>query len=189
MTTEDGVDLDGDVGTPDGDPVGGVVVCHPHPQYGGDRFHPVVDAVWSLLPTLGFVALRFDFRREFDGGVAERSDVVAAVDEVAGRTAGPVFVVGYSFGSVVALATPDDRVAGIVAIAPPIAVTPVDAPTVPTLLLVPRHDQFSPPEALGPVAADWRDCDVEVVESADHFLVGHARTVAEAAGAWLRRRL
>ena len=52
-------------------------------------------------------------------------------------------------------------------------------------MLVPALDQFSPPVAVAPIVADWADTTVEVIDGADHFLVGHAATAADRATAWL----
>ena len=74
--------------------------------------------VGAVLPPAGFTTIRFDFRAAHDGGIAERLDVIAAVDAVADG-GGPLFLAGYSFGAMVALATDDPRVTGIIAVAPP----------------------------------------------------------------------
>ena len=185
LSTADGHELTADIESPDGASVGGVVVSHPHPQYGGNRFNPVVDAVFRHLPTIGFTTLRFDFRAEFDGGVGERSDVIAALDELEGRSAGPLAVVGYSFGAAVALNTDDDRIETMVAIAPPLTMMDVGAPRRPTLVLMPRHDQFTEVDAASDVVGSWPAAELRVIESTDHFLTGRTTTVAEAAGDWL----
>lgn len=184
LRTADGQTLAADLAEPEGDPRGGVVVCHPHPLYGGDRFHPVVDAIFRRLPNEGWRTVRFDFRAAHDGGTAERLDVVAALDAVDGT--GPAYVVGYSFGALVALSTQDPRIAGVVAIAPPLG-PDAPAPAVPALVLSPRHDQFCPPERVEPIMRGWPDAAFDVIESADHFLVGAASGVAARVAAWLAR--
>lgn len=191
LTTSDGHRLAADVAEPPTDVGvrGGVAICHPHPQYGGNRFNNVVDAVFRALPPARFRAVRFDFRAAHGGGVAERRDLVAALDELASRGDGPLAVVGYSFGASVALNTDDGRIAAIVAIAPPLATMPGPAPAVPTLVLTPRHDQFSAPDTASAIVAGWEQATFEVVESADHFLVGHTATVAARATTWLTERL
>lgn len=192
LTTSDGHTLAGDLVLADRDPVGAVVVCHPHPQYGGNRFNTVVTALFELLPSQGFAALRFDFRREFAGGAGEQFDVVAALDHldrVPKLDGAPRAVVGYSFGAAVALSTDDHRIARVGAIAPPLAMMPTPAPRVPVLVLSPRHDQFSPPEATAPIVATWADAQIEVVESADHFLAGHTAAVAARVADWLAASL
>jgi alpha/beta superfamily hydrolase len=193
LTTRDGHTLTGDLALPPPgtSPAGAVVVCHPHPQYGGNRFDAVVTALYDALPAAGFAALRFDFRSGFEGGVGERLDVVAALDHldtVAALAGVPRAVAGYSFGAVVALTTDDDRIAAVAAIAPPLAVMGATDPGVPTLVLTPRHDQFSPPDATEPLVRAWVDAQHAVVESADHFLAGHALSVAGRVTAWLAAR-
>ena len=187
LTTADGHALAADLAEPDGPVRGAVVVCHPHPLYGGNRHNMVVDAVFRALPATGFRALRFDFRAEHGDGVAETADVVAAIDALtAGQPdASPVFVVGYSFGAAVALRTVDPRIRAVVAIAPPLPTMPVDPPTVPVLVLTPRHDQYCPPDVAESIVATWPDAEIDIVESADHFLAGHTHAVARHAVAWL----
>jgi alpha/beta superfamily hydrolase len=191
LTTGDGHLLEGDVADrPDGGaPLGNVVLCHPHPRLGGDRFNVVIEALFSVLPAAGFRTLRFDFRRGHGDGVAERLDVVAALDVLAALGPEPMVSIGYSFGAAVALGTADGRVRAIVAIAPPLSAMPVRAPEVATLVLCPRHDQFCPPETIEPIVRDWDLAELAVVESADHFLAGRTAAVADEVVEWLRRQL
>jgi uncharacterized protein len=156
----------------------------------GERFNPVVDAVFKALPPAGFAALRFDFRADHDNGRGERLDVIAALDALSdelGDTV-PLYVVGYSFGAMVTLTTVDQRIAARVVIAPPI-VEPVAAPDSPVFALVARHDQYAPPERVIDATADWPDAELEVIGSADHFLAGHTGTIAARATEWLTGRL
>jgi alpha/beta superfamily hydrolase len=182
----DGVELVGDIAVPDA-PASAAIVCHPHPQYGGNRFNNVVTALFDALPDAGVAALRFDFRARFSGGPGERLDAVGALDELAAAVPGvPLVAVGYSFGALVALGLDDDRVTALGLVAPPLAMMPEPrAPGVRTLVLTPAHDQFSPPEATEPIVAGWPACEHRVVEMADHSLVGHTRNVADVVTAWL----
>ena len=163
-------------------------MCHPHPAYGGNRYNNVVDALFTALPAAGFVTLRFDFRSGGGDGVAERIDVIAAIDALAMRSDVPIAVAGYSFGASVALNTADQRIGAIAAIAPPLSMLPADDPGLATLVLTPRHDQFCPPDAATAVVAGWADCEFDVIESADHFLAGHTAAVAERVAGWLSGR-
>ena len=79
LTTSDSHVLSADVVVPDEVSLGGVVVCHPHPAYGGNRFNNVVEVLFAALPAAGFAALRFDFRAGGGDGIAERIDTVAAM--------------------------------------------------------------------------------------------------------------
>jgi hypothetical protein len=186
LVTADGHRLQADLAPAVGAVRGAVVICHPHPQFGGDRFNPVVDAVFRALPPAGWHALRFDFRAAHGHGVDERFDVVAALDALTERFPGAALhLVGYSFGAAVALATGDPRVRSIVAIAPPLTHMSGGAPTVPTLVLAPQHDQFCPPDAAGAATAAWPDVAVEPIAMADHFLAGRTSAVADRVVSWL----
>lgn len=190
LATADGHELAGDVAVP-ARAEAVAVLCHPHPDYGGDRHNVVIDALLAALPAAGVAALRFDFRRPVGGnGLGNAAlDVAAALDEARRRfTDVPRFVAGYSFGAAAALATVParDDVTAIVLIAPPLALIPTPAPPgIPTLVLVPAHDQFSPPDAVEPVVAGWPDTHLETIDMADHFLGGRTRWVADRVTAWL----
>ena len=110
-------------------PGGGIVVCHPHPLYGGDMDNPVVVRVQEVCAELGLATLRFNFRSvggstgSHANGVGEQDDAVAALDVLA-KTVGdrPLAIAGYSFGARVAalVAGRDTLVSGVALIAPPL---------------------------------------------------------------------
>ncbi len=188
--TSDGVRLPADLAVPDGARAGAVLL-HPHPRFGGNRLNAVVAALFRSLPAEGIAALRFDFRAGAggEGGdlAEERLDALAGLDVLAAHVPDvPLFVVGYSFGAAVGLGVDHPAVTARVAIAPPLAVMDVaPASPLPTLVLVPAFDQFSPPSAVEPIVADWPDTTVEVIDGADHFLLARAAAAAERATAWL----
>jgi alpha/beta superfamily hydrolase len=100
-----------------------------------------------------------------------------------------LYVVAYSYGAAVGLGVDHPAVVGRVVIAPPLTVMKVPTPTpLPTLVLVPGFDNFAPPPVVAPVVADWPDTTMEVIDSADHFLVGRAAAAADRAVAWLAAR-
>ena len=184
----DGVELVGDIAVPDA-PSSAAIVCHPHPQYGGNRFNNVVTALFDALPDAGVAALRFDFRAEFSGGPGERLDAIAALDALAAEVPGvPLVALGYSFGALIALGLDDHRVSALGLVAPPLAMVPdVDGPLVRTLVLTPAHDQFSPPSVSTPIVAGWGPiAEHHTVESADHSLVGQGQRVADRVVSWIR---
>lgn len=185
--SSDGVALVGDLAVPD-HPTAAAIVCHPHPQYGGNRHNDVVRALCDALSAAGVAAMRFDFRADFDHGRGEALDAVGAIDAVAAAVPDvPVVVAGYSFGAAIALTLHDDRIRAKVLVAPPLAMMPVDpAIDVPMLALTPEYDQFSPPERSGPIVDSWADTTHHIVAGADHFLAGHTAVVADTAVAWLR---
>lgn len=197
LDTVDGLHLEADIAEPPA-PRGAIVIAHPHPLHGGNRHHPVVDALFRSFPAAGFTAIRFDFRGvgrsegEHGGGLEERLDVEAAVEAVAPLALdGPLVAAGYSFGAVVALEVADPRLTAWVGVAPPLShldADPVAAADLrPKLLLVPAHDQFTPPGDLRARTAGWQNTAVDVVEMADHFLAGRAGLVALEAVAFVNR--
>ena len=112
-----GLNFEGVVAQPEvgAAPAPGVVICHPHPLFGGDMENNVVLAVsWSLAEK-GFVILRFNFRGVGNSegrpseGKQERQEVLGALEllkswpGVDGRRLG---LAGYSFGSAVILGNP-----------------------------------------------------------------------------------
>jgi alpha/beta superfamily hydrolase len=74
--------------------IGGAVICHPHPLYGGSMWNGVVDAMEEGFSKAGFTTLRFNFRGvgrstgRFDEGVGETEDLVAACQFLRGVVSG-----------------------------------------------------------------------------------------------------
>lgn len=89
--TDDGLQIEGLLHLPEATPAPAIVVCHPHPQYGGEMRNNVVDAICKAALDQGIGALRFNFRGvggsegQYGGGVAERKDVAAALAYLGGR--------------------------------------------------------------------------------------------------------
>ena len=111
-----------------------------------------------------------------DAGVAERLDVVAALDHLAARYPGCRAAHGRLL--LRRRRQPQrrgrpDRAAGSRS-HHPLSHMAVDPPRQPTLVLVAEHDQFCPPSAVEPIVATWPDATIEIIASADHFLAGHA---------------
>lgn len=162
------------------------MLLHPHPDMGGDRFNHVVESLFRGLPPQGISAGRFDFTS--GDPVAAAHQVEEAVSQT--RPAGLVVVVGYSFGADVAATAIDDRVRGWFLIAPPLRVVSTAAMVIgddprPKQLLVPEHDQFSPPARARRLTAGWAATAVTVAPGADHFLMGHSDAVVTAVAGWI----
>ncbi len=180
FTTSDGVTIDGDLSVPAA-PRAAAIICHPHPQHGGNRQNNVVQALFDALPGAGIAALRFDFRTEFDHGRGELLDTGAAVTFLAAAVPDVALIAtGYSFGAAIVLGLDDERLTTKVLIAPPLAaMDPQRGMDVDTLILTPAHDQFSAPDATEAIISEWPQTTHETIASADHFLVGRTAHVAE----------
>ena len=179
--------LEGLLANPGGD-APGVVVCHPHPMYGGSMYNNVVDAILDALWRAGYATLRFNFRGvgasegEHDGGPGEVDDAAAAATFLLsqpGVRRESFVMAGYSFGAMVAVSAGYERaeIARIIAVALPIAMSDVRIPdrvTKPILLVSGDTDSYSP--SLQVLALKEKIGDsarVEMIAGADHFFGGH----------------
>jgi uncharacterized protein len=88
----------------------GVVICHPHPQYGGSMHNGVVDAIEDGFSQSGFTTLKFNFRGVggstgfYSEGIGETDDVLDACMFLMQQLqeGGRFVLAGYSFGAWVA---------------------------------------------------------------------------------------
>ncbi len=102
----------------------GVVVCHPHPAFGGRMDNPLVVALADGLAAAGLSTVRFNFRGvgasggEPTGGRAEHDDVRAAAAWLREAGAQRVGLLGYSFGALMAMKAiaAGERVVGCAAV-------------------------------------------------------------------------
>lgn len=179
-------------------PTVGLVVCHPHPLYGGDMDNPVVVRVAEVAQGVGMATLRFNFRGvgasggAHGGGEGEREDVAAALAALAGRlpAESPIGLAGYSFGAWVAarVAAAMPALPALALVAPPLAMYDLDflghAP-LRTLLVAGSRDQYCPVEALERLGKRL-DIRTEIVDGAEHFFFGKLFPLGEAVERWLR---
>jgi len=168
-----------------------VAVCHPHPLYGGDMRNSVVVAICEGLAAEGMGALRFNFRGvggsggSFGGGVEERRDVRAALDYLEGEPAvdgGRTGLAGYSFGALVALAAVDERVQGVAAVSPPLAMQDLSGRELrcPSLFVFGGEDAVAPADRLADLApALVGEHRAIVVPGADHFWRGQEEVLVK----------
>ncbi len=184
-------------------PVGataGVVICHPHPLYGGDMDNPRVLDVRDACHHAGLGTLRFNFRGtgrstgRHDDGRGERDDVRAALAALHERlpATGAVALVGYSFGAAMAgaVAMAGEPLGGLALLAPPLVGAdyrwgrPLTAVSGPALVVAGTVDEYCPVSALEALRAQWPKAEVRMIEGADHFFGGHGALLIEALGAW-----
>ncbi|MEO7008762.1 MAG: alpha/beta fold hydrolase, partial [Caldimonas sp.] len=96
---------------PEGPARGLVVVCHPHPQYGGTMDNKVVQTLARAFVQLGWRSVRFNFRGigasegAWDEGRGEVDDALAVLADFRARATDPslpFMLAGFSFGAYVA---------------------------------------------------------------------------------------
>jgi uncharacterized protein len=199
LSTADGVTLEAEIATPESVTRCGVVLCHPHPQYGGTMRSIVISALFDALPQHGVTCLRFNFRGversegAHDFGNLERVDAETAVSALAVRLprGTPLILSGWSFGADMALSVRDQRVTAWMAIAPPLAsVHDLDglaADPRPKLLALAQHDEYRDPAEVTELAERWANADVHVVGGASHFFVGRTDRLVDLATGYVDR--
>ena len=188
-----------------------VVVCHPHPLFGGTLHNKVVFHAMKALHSFGFPVLRFNFRGtglsqgEHDHGVGEVEDVRTALDWLDSEFHLPLIFAGFSFGAAVGLraACADSRVSATIGLGVPVAPVAADTeePRVytfeflrecikPKLFVSGARDQFGPRLSLEALVASVPDPKkLVIIEGADHFFEGRLREMREAVEAWVKEAL
>ena len=177
-------------------PEAGAVVAHPHPLHGGTMHNPVVFHVERALHRLGWTTLRFNFRGTGDSvgihdqGRGEIEDVGAAAAWLRGLLSGkPLYLIGYSFGSLCSLRFlqehPHHGVAGMVAIGLPVREYDLGAPesvSVPIGVIQGSEDEFGSPEEVRLALRNTREqAVVQAVPGASHLFPGRPGDAAAAA--------
>jgi alpha/beta superfamily hydrolase len=174
--------LEGVLRMPDAATNAVAVICHPHPQRGGDMDNNVVMIAARAALDAGLAALTFNFRGvgrsqgEHDNGIGEADDVRAALAHAASLPGiQRVVLAGYSFGAGIASTLVEEPVAAVALIAVPSARLGPDSPvaktTTPVLLISGDQDHVSSINAL--LNAKRDGVEVVTVAGADHFWWGH----------------
>lgn len=179
------LELEGVVSIPTGDSTRpGVIVCHPHPLYGGDMYNNVVTGVAAALADGGCVVLRFNFRGvsqsegRYAEGVGEVDDAIAAARYLSEQkyvSQGKLASVGYSFGAWIGLkaASKYPNIRAAVAISPPLSVydfSIVAELEIPILVVSGGDDHLCPAEALDSMYDNIKSPkERSIFKGVDHF--------------------
>jgi hypothetical protein len=176
----------------DREPHTAVVVCHPHPLYGGAMHNKVVYRIARGLRRAGFVVLRFNFRgvgrsHGVHGNLTgEIEDAHAALDWLRARYPDLGFALaGFSFGArvVTRLACGIEGARFVLAAGFPTRMGPADyleSCTVPKIFLQSTHDQYGPRAELDALFARLPEPrQLIYIESADHFFAGGLEELEE----------
>ena len=192
--------LEGLLRLPEQTPAPAIVVCHPHPRYGGDMHNNVVDAVCQTAVENGIAALRFNFRGagdsegSYDNGIGERDDVRAALTCLRGLPevdSGRVALAGYSFGAAVALHATDERLNAFIAVSLPTAIALKNVPFVcPALFISGDQDEYSETDELTRfVRGLGAKAELKLLPGLGHFWFGVERDLRAIIAPFLRMHL
>jgi alpha/beta superfamily hydrolase len=168
-----------------------VLVCHPHPLYGGTMHNKVVYRLARGLRRAGLVVLRFNFRGvgrsqgEHAHLEGEIEDARAALAWLRERYPDlPFALAGFSFGSrvITRLGCQIGAAAFLMAAGFPtdLGAEYLEACPAPKLFLQSTHDQFGPrPEMEALYARVAPPKQLIWIESADHFFAGALEELEE----------
>ncbi len=189
--TGDGLDLVGELATPvESPPRATLITLHPLPTHGGMMdSHVFRKAAWRLPALAGIAVIRFNTRGTasetgrsggvFDNGRAEHYDVAAAIEFAEFHDLPQRWIVGWSFGTDLALMYGcDPAVAGAILLSPPLRHASDEHLDVwaesgkPMLVVVPEHDDYLQPEAAKERFARIPQAEILAVEGAKHLWVG-----------------
>ena len=198
LETADGLELVGELALPvDREPVATLVCLHPLPTHGGMMDSHVLKKIANRLPALAHLAvLRFNTRGTtseqgtsqgaFDDAVGERYDVAAALDLVESLDLPQIWLVGWSFGTDLALMHgADPGVVGAVLLSPPLRFSRPEhlaawaASGKKLVVLVPEHDDYLRPAEAAQRFAVVPQAEVIGVPDAKHLWVGMADEVLD----------
>ena len=161
-----------------------VIVCHPHPLYGGSMHNNVVNSLCRALTRSVFISFKFNFRGvgasqgEFGQGIGEQEDVRAAISFVTGVAevdSEGIGLVGYSAGAGFSfpVGVKDNRVKALAAVSPPLSMFDFeswqDCPK-PKLFISGSKDELIPSRQFSQFCQNLpspREC--VTVAGADHF--------------------
>ncbi len=199
LHTADGLALVGELALPlDRPPVATLVCLHPLPTDGGMMdSHLLRKAAWRLPALAGLAVLRFNTRGTtseagtsegaFDAGEAERWDVAAALDLAEALDLPRLWLLGWSFGTDLALRYGcDPSVEGALLVSPPLRYsTPADLAAwarsgKPLVALVPELDDYLRPAQARERFAAVPQAEVVDFPGARHLFVGRADELLDA---------
>lgn len=195
LHTSDGLTLVGELATPvDRDPVATLVTLHPLPTHGGFMDSHILRKAAARLPALADLAvLRFNTRGTqsprgisdgaFGEGVTERADVAAAMAFVAERRLPNPWLVGWSFGTELAVKYGlEHPIVGAILLSPPLhRATDVDlaawaGDSRRLVAVIPEHDDYLRPDEAVARFAGVPNAQLIAVAGGKHLWVGETQS-------------
>ncbi|MBF4560734.1 alpha/beta fold hydrolase [Microbacterium sp. VKM Ac-2870] len=195
LHTVDGLTLVGELALPEHRaPVATLVTLHPLPTAGGFMDSHILRKAAGRLPALADLAVvRFNTRGTtsprgtsegaFDGGRAEAFDVAAAMDLVTARGLPHPWLLGWSFGTELALKYGRDHaVDGVILLSPPLHRAGADDVAAwsgdprQVVVLVPEFDDYLRPDEARERFSPITHAELIAVEGGKHLWVGETQT-------------
>lgn len=195
LHTADGLTLVGELALPlERDPVATIVCLHPLPTAGGFMDSHIIRKAAARLPAIADLAvLRFNFRGvhsprgrsqgAFGDGIDERHDLAAAMELVRERALPAPWLVGWSFGTEVALAWGlEHPIVGAILLSPPLKRTSDEQLAAwrgsgrRLVAVVPEFDDYLRPEEARERFAIVPETELVPIADGKHLWVGEVQT-------------
>ena len=195
LKTSDNLKLVGELATPViNQPVAVLLTLHPLPTHGGFMESHILRKAANRLPALADIAvLRFNTRGtsspqgtsegSFGDGIDEEHDLAAALEFLKSRQLGPVWLVGWSFGTELAIKYGFDKdIAGAILLSPPLRragetdLVKWIGSGKKLVALIPEHDEFLPPDPAIERFSVVPEMEIIAVDGAKHLWVGESAT-------------
>jgi alpha/beta superfamily hydrolase len=176
------------------EPVGVLLTLHPLPTHGGFMDSHILRKAANRLPALAKLAVfRFNTRGtvspqgtsegSFGDGIEEEKDVSAAIDFLHSRNLGPIWLVGWSFGTELAIKYGFDKdIQGAILLSPPLRragekdLIRWAGSGKKLVCLIPEHDDFLPPKLAVERFSVLPEVELISVDGAKHLWVGESAT-------------
>ncbi len=194
-------ELEGQISVGTNDQEIGIVVCHPHPQFGGTMTNNVSGAIFHHFSALGYPTLRFNFRGvgmssgSFSNGVGERQDVKDACGYLL-RTVphiNKILIMGYSYGAAIGTSIVNDlpEIIGFVAISYPFTFISDFIPQSYTdktkLFFIGDRDDFTPLPIFKKEYSKYTEPKkIHIVPNTDHFWNNKEKFITDKIEEWLK---
>jgi uncharacterized protein len=198
LSTADGLELIGEIALPeDREPVATLICLHPLPTHGGMMDSHIFRKASFRLPALaGIAVLRFNTRGtwsaqgtsqgSFDNAVGERYDVAAAIEYAEFHDLPNICLVGWSFGTDLALMYGlDPAVQRLILLSPPLRFSDEEhlgawaESGKPVHAFIPEHDDYLQPEEAARRFAAIPQAEVVPFPGSKHLWVGDAEKVLD----------
>lgn len=167
-----------------------IIICHPHPLYGGDMHNGAVVAMQKLAEDLGLTTIRFNFRGtgkstgNNGNGKEEAKDIQGVIDYIKNSDlpSENILLAGYSFGAGVIshYLTLGEADACIFA-APPLTMfdfSPVKQYLRPKLIMIGERDEITPISAIKKWYADLQgEKELHIFPNVNHFAFGYGEEI------------
>ncbi|MBU8912203.1 MAG: alpha/beta hydrolase [Desulfobacterales bacterium] len=158
-----------------------VIICHPHPLYGGNMDNPVVMTIADAFFEKGFTTLRFNFRGTcnstgmFDNGNGEQEDIRAAMSFLVESGYKNICLAGYSFGARMnaLVVSKGCEVKDHIMVSPPMgfmSFDDIEKISSTGLIVTGAKDDIAPADLIQKHINRWQITPrYEIIESCDHF--------------------